>query len=52
MPAGEEDGLPVGVQVVAGAFRDHVALAAAAALEEAFGGFTAVQARAQTPAAP
>jgi amidase len=36
---GEERGLPVGVQIVASAFRDDVALAAAAALEEAFGAF-------------
>lgn len=37
--AGEERGLPVGVQIVAGPFRDHVALAAAAAVEEALGAF-------------
>jgi Asp-tRNA(Asn)/Glu-tRNA(Gln) amidotransferase A subunit family amidase len=36
---GEERGLPVGVQIVARAFRDDVALAAAGALEQAFGGF-------------
>jgi amidase len=36
---GEERGLPVGVQIVAQAFRDDVALAAAAALEAAFGPF-------------
>jgi Asp-tRNA(Asn)/Glu-tRNA(Gln) amidotransferase A subunit family amidase len=35
----EERGLPLGVQVVASAFRDHVALAAARALEDALGGF-------------
>jgi len=35
VPAGSERGLPIGVQVVAGAFHDHVALAAGAALEEA-----------------
>jgi len=35
VPAGAERGCPVGVQVVAGADRDHVALAAAAALEPA-----------------
>jgi amidase len=35
VPAGSERGLPVGIQVVAGAGRDHVALAAGAALEEA-----------------
>ena len=33
VPAGAERGLPVGVQVLAPAYRDHVALAAAAALE-------------------
>jgi Asp-tRNA(Asn)/Glu-tRNA(Gln) amidotransferase A subunit family amidase len=32
--AGAERGLPIGVQVVAGAFREDVALAAAAAIEE------------------
>ncbi len=37
---GEEDGLPIGAQVVAGAFRDHVALAAARLLEELVGGFS------------
>ena len=36
---GEERGLPVGVQIVAPAFRDDVALAAAGALEQAFGAF-------------
>jgi amidase len=35
VPAGTERGLPIGVQVVAGANHDHVALAAAAALEQA-----------------
>jgi amidase len=35
--------LPLGVQVVAGAFRDHVALAAAAALERQLGGFAPPQ---------
>jgi len=35
VPVASERGLPLGVQVVAGAFRDHVALAAAAALERA-----------------
>jgi amidase len=35
--AGTERSLPVGVQVVAGAFRDHVALAAAAAIERRLG---------------
>jgi Asp-tRNA(Asn)/Glu-tRNA(Gln) amidotransferase A subunit family amidase len=35
VPAGTERGLPVGVQVLAPAYRDHVALGAAAALEPA-----------------
>jgi len=35
VPAGSERGLPIGVQIVAGAMRDQVALAAGAALEEA-----------------
>ncbi|HYO43015.1 MAG TPA: amidase [Candidatus Limnocylindrales bacterium] len=33
------DGLPIGAQVVAGPWRDHVALAVAAVLEGALGGF-------------
>ena len=37
--AGDEAGLPVGVQVVAGAFRDEGALSVASALEEALGSF-------------
>ena len=37
--AGSERGLPLGVQVVAGAFRDDVALAVAALLERSVGGF-------------
>lgn len=36
VPVGEERGLPIGVQIVAQAFRDDVALTAAAALEQAF----------------
>jgi Asp-tRNA(Asn)/Glu-tRNA(Gln) amidotransferase A subunit family amidase len=36
---GNSGGLPLGVQVVAGAFRDHVAVAVAAALERDLGGF-------------
>jgi amidase len=35
----EERGLPLGVQIVASAFRDDVALAVAAALEQVFGSF-------------
>jgi fatty acid amide hydrolase 2 len=34
------EGLPLGVQVAAGLDRDHVAIAAALALERAFGGWT------------
>lgn len=33
------DGLPIDVQIVAGPWRDHVALAVAGALESALGGF-------------
>jgi len=33
VPAGVEAGLPIGVQVAAGPFREHVLLAAAAAIE-------------------
>lgn len=44
VPAGtERGGLPLGVQIVAGAFRDHVALAAAKVLEEELGGFAGVR---------
>ena len=45
VPAGTERGLPLGVQVVAGAFADHVALAAARTLEGRLGGFAGVAAR-------
>jgi amidase len=38
VPAGTERGLPIGVQVLAPAYRDHVALAVASALEEALRG--------------
>lgn len=38
VPAGAERGLPIGVQIVAGANRDHVALAASAALESELAG--------------
>lgn len=51
VPVGEEESMPIGVQVVAQAYRDHVALAAAAVLEEALGGFRAVRAHAGTTAA-
>jgi Asp-tRNA(Asn)/Glu-tRNA(Gln) amidotransferase A subunit family amidase len=39
IPAGTEDGLPIGVQVVAPAWREDLAIAAAAAIEEELGGF-------------
>ncbi|HJU48393.1 MAG TPA: amidase family protein, partial [Gaiellaceae bacterium] len=43
VPAGTERGLPLGVQIVAGAFRDDVALAAARSLEQDLGGFAGVR---------
>jgi amidase len=39
VPAGEEAGLPLGVQIVANPFRDDLALAAARRVEAALGGF-------------
>ena len=39
VPAGEESGLPLGVQIVANPFRDDVALTAARRVESALGGF-------------
>jgi amidase len=39
VPAGEESGLPLGVQIVAPAFRDDLALTAARRVEAALGGF-------------
>jgi amidase len=39
--AGSSGALPVGIQVVAGPWQDHVALAAAARIEEALGGWRA-----------
>jgi amidase len=39
VPAGEEAGLPLGVQIVANPFRDDVALEAARRVEAALGGF-------------
>jgi Asp-tRNA(Asn)/Glu-tRNA(Gln) amidotransferase A subunit family amidase len=35
VPAGSQDGLPIGVQVVSGPYQEHVALAAALAVESA-----------------
>ncbi len=43
--AGEERGLPLGVQVVAPAFRDHVALAVAGAVESGLGDASAQRGR-------
>ena len=42
VPVASERGLPLGVHIAAGHFRDHVALAAASAVEEAIGGYAAV----------
>jgi Asp-tRNA(Asn)/Glu-tRNA(Gln) amidotransferase A subunit family amidase len=39
VPAGEESGLPLGVQIVANPFRDDLALVAARRVESALGGF-------------
>jgi amidase len=39
VPAGEESGLPIGVQIVANPFRDDLALAAARRVEQSLGGF-------------
>jgi Asp-tRNA(Asn)/Glu-tRNA(Gln) amidotransferase A subunit family amidase len=39
VPVGVEDGMPVGVQIAGPAWREDLVLAAAAALEGAFGGF-------------
>ena len=39
VPVGIERGLPLGVQIAASSFRDHVALAAAAVIEESTGGY-------------
>ena len=42
VPVASERGLPLGVHIAAAQFSDHVALAAAAAVEEAIGGYAAV----------
>ena len=42
VPVASERGLPLGVHIAAGPFCDHVALAAAAAVERATGGYAAV----------
>jgi Asp-tRNA(Asn)/Glu-tRNA(Gln) amidotransferase A subunit family amidase len=44
VPAGTEQGMPIGVHIAANPFADHVALAAAAAVEAALGGYAAVSA--------
>jgi Asp-tRNA(Asn)/Glu-tRNA(Gln) amidotransferase A subunit family amidase len=45
VPAGHEGGLPIGVQIVARAYHDHVALAAADVVERQVGGFCAMPGR-------
>jgi Asp-tRNA(Asn)/Glu-tRNA(Gln) amidotransferase A subunit family amidase len=42
VPAGTERGLPLGVHIAGRAFEDHVALAAALAVEEALGGYAGI----------
>jgi Asp-tRNA(Asn)/Glu-tRNA(Gln) amidotransferase A subunit family amidase len=42
VPVSSERGLPLGVHIAAPQFRDHVALAAAAAVEQATGGYAGV----------
>ena len=42
VPVASERGLPLGVHIAAKQFHDHVALAAARALEERLGGYAAV----------
>ena len=44
-----EAGLPLGVQVAAGRDRDHVAIAVAAELERAFGGWVPPESTADRP---
>jgi Asp-tRNA(Asn)/Glu-tRNA(Gln) amidotransferase A subunit family amidase len=44
VPAGEQHGMPLGVHLAASAFADHVALAAAAAIERALGGYEGISA--------
>jgi amidase len=44
VPAGTGQGLPIGVHIAAAPHRDHVALAAAAAVEQALGGYAGVSA--------
>lgn len=39
VPAGEQDGMPLGVQVLAQAYEEHVSLAAAAVIEKQLGGY-------------
>jgi amidase len=42
VPTGEENGMPLGTQIAAAPFHDHVALAGAAAIEQALGGYAGV----------
>jgi Asp-tRNA(Asn)/Glu-tRNA(Gln) amidotransferase A subunit family amidase len=44
VPAGTERGMPIGVHLAANPFADHVALAAAAVVEAALGGYAAISA--------
>jgi amidase len=39
VPIAEQEGMPLGVQVVASAYQEHVSLAVAAKLESMLGGF-------------
>jgi Asp-tRNA(Asn)/Glu-tRNA(Gln) amidotransferase A subunit family amidase len=50
VPVAAERGLPLGIQIVGSAFCDHVALAVAAVLEAAFGGFAGPGRAGLTPA--
>ena len=50
VPAGTERGLPLGVHIAAAPFAEDVALAAAAAVEEALGGYAGLSAPLREPA--
>ncbi len=45
VPAGSQQGMPIGVHLAANPFADHIALAAAAAVEAALGGYARISAR-------
>ena len=45
VPAGSQQGMPIGVHLAANPFADHIALAAAAAVEAALGGYAKISAR-------